>query len=167
MLVNNAANDQRQPVAELTEQEWGDVGMAVNVRHHFFAAQAVAPMMRRAGGGSIINVGSISADIDLLTLTVHITAKAGIEGLTRMLARELGGHGIRVNCVIPGWVMPNANWTLWVTPEAEAHIARTPVPAATKLYPDDVARMVLWLAADDSRSCTGQRWIVDAGWMSS
>jgi NAD(P)-dependent dehydrogenase (short-subunit alcohol dehydrogenase family) len=104
VLVNNAANDQRQAVAELTEQEW-DAGIAVNVRHHFFAAQAVAPMMRHAGGGSIINVGSISAHIDLTDLPVYITAKAGIEGLTRTLARELGSDGIRVNCVLPGWVM--------------------------------------------------------------
>ena len=132
VLVNNAANDQRQPVAELTEQEW-DAGMAVNVRHHFFAAQAVAPMMRRAGGGSIINVGSISAHIDLTDLPVYITAKAGIEGLTRTLARELGGHGIRVNCVIPGWVMTERQLALWVTPEAEARHRATPVPAAQAL----------------------------------
>ena len=165
VLVNNAANDERQPVGELTEQEW-DAGMAVNVRHHFFAAQAVAPMMRRAGGGSIINVGSISAHIDLTDLPVYITAKAGIEGLTRTLARELGGDGIRVNCVIPGWVMTERQLALWVTPEAEAQIARHQC-LPHKLYPDDIARMVLWLAADDSRSCTGQRWIVDAGWMST
>src|SRR6478735_1061032 len=163
VLVNNAANDQRQPVAELTEQEW-DAGMAVNVRHHFFAAQAVAPMMRRAGGGSIINLGSISAHIDLLSLPVYITAKAGIEGLTRTLARELGGDGIRVNCVVPGWVMTERQLALWVTPEAEADIARHQC-LPRKVYPDDIARMVLWLAADDSRACTGQRWIVDAGWM--
>lgn len=165
VLVNNAANDQRQPVAELTEQEW-DAGMAVNVRHHFFAAQAVAPMMRLAGGGSIINLGSISAHIDLLSLPVYITAKAGIEGLTRTLARELGGDGIRVNCVLPGWVMTERQLALWVTPDAEADIARHQCLPG-KVYPDDIARMVLWLAADDSRSCTGQRWIVDAGWMST
>jgi NAD(P)-dependent dehydrogenase (short-subunit alcohol dehydrogenase family) len=165
VLVNNAANDERQPVAELTEQAWDD-GMAVNVRHHFFAAQAVAPMMRRAGGGSIINVGSISAHIDLTDLPVYITAKAGIEGLTRTLARELGGHRIRVNCVIPGWVMTERQLALWVTPEAEALIARQQC-LPHKLYPEDIARMVLWLAADDSRSCTGQRWIVDGGWMST
>jgi NAD(P)-dependent dehydrogenase (short-subunit alcohol dehydrogenase family) len=165
VLVNNAANDQRQPVAELTEQDW-DEGMAANVRHHFFTAQAVAPMMRHAGGGSIINVGSISAHIDLTDLPVYITAKAGIEGLTRTLARELGGDGIRVNCVIPGWVMTERQLALWVTPDAEAHIARHQC-LPHKLYPDDIARMVLWLAADDSRSCTGQRWIVDGGWMST
>lgn len=165
VLVNNAANDQRQRVADLTEQEW-DAGMAVNVRHHFFAAQAVAPMMRHAGRGSIINVGSISAHIDLTDLPVYITAKAGIEGLTRTLARELGRDGIRVNCVIPGWVMTERQLALWVTPDAEAHIARHQC-LPHKLYPDDIARMVLWLAADDSRSCTGQQWIVDGGWMST
>ena len=165
VLVNNAANDQRQPVAELTEQEW-DAGIAVNLRHHFFATQAVAPMMRRAGGGSIINLGSISAHIDLTDLPVYITAKAGIEGLTRTLARELGGDGIRVNCVIPGWVMTERQLALWITPDTDADIARHQC-LPRRIYPDDIARMVLWLAADDSRSCTGQRWIVDAGWMST
>jgi NAD(P)-dependent dehydrogenase (short-subunit alcohol dehydrogenase family) len=165
VLVNNAANDQRQRVAELTEQEW-DAGMAVNVRHHFFAAQAVAPMMRQAGGGSIINVGSISAHIDLTDLPVYITAKAGIEGLTRTLARELGGDRIRVNCVMPGWVMTERQLALWVNPDSDALIARHQC-LPQKLYPDDIARMVLWLAAADSRSCTGQMWIVDAGWMST
>jgi NAD(P)-dependent dehydrogenase (short-subunit alcohol dehydrogenase family) len=165
VLVNNAANDQRQAVADLTEQEW-DEGIAVNVRHHFFAAQAVAPMMRKAGRGSIINVGSISAHIDLTDLPVYITAKAGIEGLTRTLARELGSDGIRVNCVLPGWVMTERQLALWLTPETEAHRARHQC-LPHKLYPDDIARMVLWLAADDSRSCTGQRWIVDGGWMST
>ena len=89
VLVNNAANDERAPVDGHRRRAWDD-GMAVNVRHHFFATQAVAPMMRAAGGGSIINLGSISAHIDLLDLPVYITAKAGIEGLTRTLARELG-----------------------------------------------------------------------------
>jgi NAD(P)-dependent dehydrogenase (short-subunit alcohol dehydrogenase family) len=138
--------------------------MAVNLRHHFFAAQAVAPMMRVAGGGSIVNLGSISAHIDLPDLPAYITAKAGIEGLTRTLARELGPFQIRVNCVVPGWIMTEKQLTEWVTPEAEASIARSQCLPG-KLFPDDVARMVLWLAADDSRSCTAQKWIVDGGWM--
>jgi NAD(P)-dependent dehydrogenase (short-subunit alcohol dehydrogenase family) len=163
VLVNNAADDRRYKIAEFDVALWDD-RMAVNVRHHFFAAQAVAPMMRDAGGGSIINLGSISAHIDLLDLPAYITAKAGIEGLTRTLARELGPWQIRVNCLIPGWIMTEKQLTEWVTPQAEASIARNQCLPG-KLFPDDVARMMLWLAADDSRSCTAQQWIVDGGWM--
>ena len=163
VLVNNAANDQRQSVETLTVAEW-DEFMEINLRHQFFATQAVAPMMREAGGGSVVNLGSISAHIDLMDLPVYITAKAGIEGLTRTLARELGPDGIRVNCVLPGWVMTERQLTQWVTPEAEESIRRNQC-LPQKLYPADVARLVLWLAAEDSRSCTAQRWIVDGGWM--
>jgi D-xylose 1-dehydrogenase len=163
VLVNNAANDHRDAVADVDEALWDD-RMAVNVRHHFFAAQAVAAGMREAGGGSIINLGSISAHIDLMDLPGYITAKAGVEGLTRTLAREYGPWGIRVNCIIPGWIMTEKQLTEWVTPEAEASIARNQC-LPQKLYPDDVARMLLWLAADDSRSCTAQQWVVDGGWM--
>ncbi len=163
VLVNNAADDTRRRSADIDVAAW-DEGLAANVRHHFFAAQAVAPMMRDAGGGSIINLGSISAHIDLTDLAAYITAKAGIEGLTHTLARELGPSGIRVNCVIPGWIMTAKQLELWITPEAEASIARNQC-LPRKLVPADVARMVLWLAADDSGGCTAQRWIVDGGWM--
>jgi len=163
VLVNNAANDVRHQVETLSVERWDELS-EVNVRHHFFATQAVVGMMRAAGRGSVINLGSISAHIDLLDLPVYITAKAGIEGLTRTLARELGAHGIRVNCVLPGWVMTERQLTHWVTPEAEASIARNQC-LPQKLYPADVARLVLWLAADDSRACTAQRWVVDGGWM--
>jgi NAD(P)-dependent dehydrogenase (short-subunit alcohol dehydrogenase family) len=163
VLVNNAANDHRHSVETLSVHEWDD-RLNVNLRHHFFATQAVAPMMRAAGRGSVINLGSISAHIDLVDLPVYIAAKSAIEGLTRTLARELGPDGIRVNCVIPGWIMTERQLTRWVTPEAEAAIERNQC-LPQKLYPADVARMVLWLAADDSRSCTAQMWVVDGGWM--
>jgi NAD(P)-dependent dehydrogenase (short-subunit alcohol dehydrogenase family) len=163
ILVNNAADDHRYPVEEIDAALWDNL-TAVNVRHHFFAAQAVAPMMAEAGGGSIINVGSISAHIDLLQLPAYITAKAGIEGLTHTLAREFGPRNIRVNCLLPGWIMTEKQLTQWVTPEAEESIRRSQC-LPHKLYPDDAARLMLWLAADDSRSCTAQRWIVDGGWM--
>jgi D-xylose 1-dehydrogenase len=163
VLVNNAANDKRQSVETLSVAEW-DEFMEINLRHHFFATQAVVPMMREAGLGSVVNMGSISPHIDLMDLPVYITAKAGIEGLTRTLARELGPHGIRVNCVMPGWVMTERQLTQWITPEAEEAIQRNQC-LPQKLYPDDVARLVLWLAAEDSRSCTAQRWVVDGGWM--
>jgi D-xylose 1-dehydrogenase len=163
VLVNNAANDHRDRVAEMTPALWDD-RIAVNVRHHFFAAQAVAATMRDSGGGSIINLGSISAHIDLLDLPGYITAKAGVEGLTRTLAREYGPWHIRVNCIIPGWIMTEKQLTEWVTQEAEESIMRNQC-LPDKVYPDDVARLLLWLAADDSRSCTAQKWIVDGGWM--
>jgi len=163
VLVNNAASDRRRRIEDLSVEEWDD-GIAVNVRHHFFATQAVAPMMREAGGGSVINLGSISAHIDLLDLPAYIAAKAGIEGLTRTLARELGPNNIRVNCIIPGWIMTQRQLDSWVTPDAAASIDRNQ-SLKHRLYPDDVARLLLWLAADDSRYCTGQNWIVDGGWI--
>ena len=163
VLVNNAANDVRHSVETLSVAEWDDL-LAVNLRHHFFATQAVVPMMRAAGRGSVVNLGSISAHIDLMDLPAYITSKAGIEGLTRTLARELGPDGIRVNCVLPGWVMTERQLENWITPEAEASIQRNQC-LPQKLYPADVARLVLWLAAEDSRACTAQKWVVDGGWM--
>lgn len=163
VLVNNAANDHRDRVPDMDVALWDD-RMAVNVRHHFFAAQAVAPMMREAGGGSIVNLGSISAHIDLVDLPGYITAKAGVEGLTRTLAREYGPWHVRVNCIIPGWVMTQKQLTQWVTPEAEESIKRNQC-LPDQVRPDDVARLLLWLASDDSRSCTAQNWVVDGGWM--
>jgi NAD(P)-dependent dehydrogenase (short-subunit alcohol dehydrogenase family) len=163
VLVNNAADDRRHTIAELDVAYWED-RIAVNLRHHFFAARALAPRMRAAGRGSIINLGSISAHIDLTDLVGYITAKAGIEGLTRTLAREFGPDGIRVNCVIPGWVMTERQLRDWVTPEATEHIRRSQC-LTESVYPADVARMVLWLAADDSRMCTAQKWVVDGGWL--
>ena len=162
VLVNNAANDARRPVSDIDVGAWND-GIAVNVRHHFFAAQAVRPMMQAAGGGSIINLGSISAHIDLVDLPVYITAKAGIEGLTRTLAREFGPDGIRVNCIIPGWIMTTRQLENWVgDAEREKILAAQCLPEL--LYPADVARLLLWLAADDSRLATAQTWVVDGGW---
>jgi NAD(P)-dependent dehydrogenase (short-subunit alcohol dehydrogenase family) len=162
VLVNNAANDVRADSATLTVEQWDD-SIAVNLRHHFFAIQSVAPMMRSAGRGSIVNLGSISAHADFTQLAGYISSKGGIESLTRTMARELGPDGVRVNCVIPGWVMTERQKASWVTPEIEAAVERAQC-LSTKLVPADVARLVLWLAADDSRSCTGQSWVVDGGW---
>lgn len=163
VLVNNAAHDKRHTLDELDVAYWDD-RMAVNLRHQFFASRRLAPTMKAAGGGSIINLGSISAHIYLADLVGYITAKAGIEGMTRTMARELGPDGIRVNCVIPGWIMTERQLRDWVTPEAEAQIARSQ-SLPDRLYPADVARMVLWLAADDSAMCTAQNWVVDGGWI--
>ncbi|MDN3495717.1 SDR family oxidoreductase [Planococcus sp. APC 4015] len=163
VLINNAAHDERHSIDQLDVDYWDD-RMAVNLRHQFFASRRVAPVMKAAGGGSIINLGSISAHIDLVDLVGYITAKAGIEGMTRTMARELGPDRIRVNCVIPGWVMTERQLSQVVTPESLAHIERNQC-LVDRLNPDDVARLVLWLAADDSAMCTAQNWVVDGGWL--
>jgi len=161
VLVNNAANDQRHDWQDVTVEYW-DERMATNLRHQFFAIQAVAPMMRQAGGGSIINFGSISWHVNGGAMPAYTTAKAAVEGLTKGMARDLGEHGIRVNCIIPGWIMTQRQIDLWLTPEAEADLIRAQC-LKVKLVPADVARMVLWLASDDSRMCSAQLWIVDGG----
>jgi NAD(P)-dependent dehydrogenase (short-subunit alcohol dehydrogenase family) len=161
VLVNNAANDQRHDYQAVTVEFW-DERMATNLRHQFFAIQAVAPMMRAAGGGSIVNFGSISWHASQGGMPAYTTAKAAVEGLTKGMARDLGPHGIRVNCVIPGWIMTQRQIDLWLTPEAEEKLLQAQC-LKTKLVPADVARMVLWLASDDSRMCTSQLWVVDGG----
>lgn len=163
VLVNNAANDQRHNWEEMTPEYW-DERMATNLRHQFFAIQAAAPMMKQAGGGSIINFGSVSWHTAQGGMPAYTTAKAAVEGLTRGMARDLGADGIRVNTVIPGWIMTERQIKLWLTPEAEANLIRSQC-LKTKLMPVDVARVVLWLASDDSRMCTAQLWVVDGGRM--
>jgi NAD(P)-dependent dehydrogenase (short-subunit alcohol dehydrogenase family) len=163
VLVNNAANDQRHGYEDVTVEYW-DERMATNLRHQFFAIQAVAPMMRQAGGGSIINFGSISWHTNQGGMPAYTSAKAAVEGLTKGMARDLGVHGIRVNCVIPGWIMTRRQIDLWLTPEAEADLMRAQC-LKTKVMPGDVARMVLWLASDDARMCSAQLWVVDGGWL--
>jgi NAD(P)-dependent dehydrogenase (short-subunit alcohol dehydrogenase family) len=162
VLVNNAAWDERHSSASVAPEFW-DNAMAVNLRHHFFAIQAVTPGMRSLGGGSIINLGSISAHGEFTGMPAYIAAKAGIEGLTRTMARELGPHNIRVNCIIPGWVMTERQLARWVTPEGLADADRAQCLPG-RVMPADVARMLLWLAADDSAMCTAQQWVVDGGW---
>ena len=163
VLVNNAANDQRHKFEDVTVEYW-DERMATNLRHQFFAIQAVAPMMRAAGGGSIINFGSVSWHSLQGGMPAYTTAKAAVEGLTRGMARDLGPDRIRVNTVIPGWIMTERQITLWLTPEAEENLMQVQC-LKEKLVPADVTRMVLWLASDDSRMCTAQLWVVDAGRM--
>ena len=161
VLVNNAANDQRHKFEDVTVEYW-DERMATNLRHQFFAIQAAAPMMRAAGGGSIINFGSVSWHSLQGGMPAYTTAKAAVEGLTRGMARDLGPDRIRVNTVIPGWIMTERQVKLWLTPEAEANLMQVQC-LKEKLVPADVTRMVLWLASDDSRMCTAQLWVVDAG----
>jgi NAD(P)-dependent dehydrogenase (short-subunit alcohol dehydrogenase family) len=163
ILVNNAANDDRHKFAEVTPEYW-DERMAVNLRHQFFAAQAVVPGMTAAGGGSIINMSSISWMIPTTGLPAYITAKAGIVGLTRTLSRELGESNIRVNCVLPGAIMTERQRRLWVTPDYLAEVMRNQA-LKRELVPEDVARLVLFLASDDSSAITGQNFIIDGGWV--
>ncbi len=163
VLINNAADDKRLPFDELTEEFW-DEKFQVNLRPFFFAAQAAAPGMRERGAGSIINLGSITWHAGFADVAAYSTAKAGIEGLTRSLARDLGPAGIRVNCLIPGWTMTPRQLSDWVTPEAEQAIERAQCLPG-RVMPADIARMALWLAADDSAMCTSQTWVVDGGWI--
>ncbi len=162
VLVNNAAHDQRHEWDEVTSAYWDD-RMAVNLKHAFFAIQAVAPGMVKAGRGSIINMGSISWMIMSPKIPVYETAKAATHGLTRGMARELGKHGIRVNSLAPGWVMTERQLTHWVDAAAEAQIDATQALAG-RVSPDDVARMTLFLAAEDSAMISAQQFIVDGGW---
>ena len=150
-------------VEDVTAAYWDD-RMAVNLRHQFFAAQAVRPGMRDAGGGSIINFGSITWLVGDGDCPAYVTAKAAITGLTRALASEFGSERIRVNCILPGWVMTERQIKLWLTPEGERQIEeRQCLP--DRLQPADIARMALFLASDDSRMCTSQNFIVDGGWV--
>jgi D-xylose 1-dehydrogenase len=162
VLVNNAARDDRHRIEEVTVEYW-DERLAVNLRHQFFAVQAVVDQMKRLGGGSIINFGSISWMTRTGGMPAYTAAKAAIGGLTRGLARDLGPFNIRVNTVVPGWVMTDRQRALWLTPEGERQMDENQCLPG-RLLPADLARMVLFLAADDSRLCTAQNFIVDAGW---
>ena len=161
ILVNNAANDDRHTFDEVTEEYWDD-RLAVNLKHQFFCAQAVVPGMRAAGGGAIVNLGSISWHLALHDLVLYQTSKAAIEGLTRALARELGKDNIRVNCVVPGNIRTPRQMK-WYTPEGEAAIVDAQC-INCRLEPRDVAALVTFLASDDARGMTGHEHFVDAGW---
>jgi len=163
VLVNNAASDNRHKTSEVTPEYW-DERMAVNLRHQFFATQAVVAGMTRAGGGSIINMSSISWIIPSTGLPAYITSKAGIVGLTRTLSRELGSANIRVNCVSPGAIMTERQRRLWMTPEYLAEVMQAQA-LKREIVPDDVARLVLFLAADDSATITGQNFVIDGWWV--
>ena len=161
VLVNNAGNDDRHELKDITPDYW-DERMAVNLRHMLFAAKAVAPGMKARGGGAIINFGSISWHLGLPGLVLYETAKAGIEGMTRALARELGLDNIRVTAVVPGNVK-TPRQTKWYTPEGEAEIVDQQCLKA-RITPAHVASLVLFLASDDGRMCTGHGYWIDAGW---
>ncbi len=161
ILVNNAARDDRHPMEEVTPEYW-DERQAVNLRHHFFAAQRVAPGMKQLGGGAIINMGSVSWMRATPGMVGYTTAKAAINGLTRTLARELGVHNIRVNSVVPGAILTERQIRLWLTPELEQEFIDGQC-LKFRLTADDIARTVVFLASDEARGITGQNLVVDAG----
>ena len=163
ILVNNAAHDERHKLEDVTPEYWDD-RMHVNLRHQFFAAQAVAEDMKAAGRGAIVNLGSISWVIGQGGMPGYSAAKSAVLGLTRSLARDLGPFHIRVCSVMPGWIMTQRQIDLWLTPEAEAQVMASQC-LKRKLYPDDIARPVLFFASDEAGACTNQSYVVDGGWV--
>ncbi len=163
VLVNNAANDARQRLETTTGEEF-DHSIAVNLRHQYFATQAVVEDMRRLGGGSIVCLGSTGWMQKNPDYPLYATAKAAVHGLVNGLARSLGQDHIRINCLVPGWVITAKQQRLWLDAAGEAQIVRMQCLPG-HLQPEDLARAALFLAADDSRMCTGQSLIVDGGWV--
>lgn len=162
-LVNNAANDLRHSVEELTPELW-DRLMNVNLRHQFFVTQAALPALKASGVGSVIQMGSISWMVPSTGLPAYITAKAGITGLTRTMAREVGSSNVRINCILPGAIVTEKQKRLVLTPEYTAEILSRQ-SLKHHLAPEDVARLALFLSSDDASSITGQDYIVDGGWV--
>jgi NAD(P)-dependent dehydrogenase (short-subunit alcohol dehydrogenase family) len=163
VLINNAGNDERHEMEEVTPEFWRE-RFASNLDHYFFCIQGVAPAMEAAGGGSIVNLGSCVWRLGFPGLPAYATAKAAIEGLTRGLARTLGPRNIRINCVVPGFVRTKRQVELWLTPELERVILDGQC-LKHLVEAEDVASMVAFLASDAARSCTNQTFVIDAGWL--
>jgi D-xylose 1-dehydrogenase len=162
VLVNNVANDQRHRIEDITPAFF-DERIAINLRPHFFAVQAVLASLRERGGGSIVNIGSGSWKNKTNHLSVYASAKAAMLGMTRNLARELGRDNIRVNCVVPGWTMTERQVKLWVDDAGERLMDENHcIPG--RIVGADIAHMALFLAADTARMVTAQEFVVDAGW---
>src|SRR5689334_16972796 len=161
VLVNNAASDDRHSWEAMTPEYW-DNRFAVNLKHYFFAIQAIAPSMIARGGGSIVNIGSSCYHMQEDFFPGYAIAKSGVEGLTRTMARTFGPHNIRMNCVLPGWVVTERQLAKWWTPEGEEGSMRDQA-LKKRIYPDEFAQMVLFLAADDGGACTAQSFLVDGG----
>jgi NAD(P)-dependent dehydrogenase (short-subunit alcohol dehydrogenase family) len=162
VLVNNAANDMRHDWSTVTPDYW-DERMAINLRPMFFAIQSVAPQMKRLGGGSIVNFGSISWKVRMGGAAAYTTAKAAVHGLTRGMARDLGQDGIRVNTILPGWVMTERQKKLWLD-EAGEKLLDQEQCLKGRIEPIDVARLAVFLASDDARMCSAQEFTIDGGW---
>ncbi len=161
ILVNNVANDTRHSPTEVTEQSWRQC-MAVNLDAAFFAAQRVFEEMQRTAKGSIINISSINALLGPANMPGYVTAKAGLIGMTKALARDFGDSGVRVNAVVPGWIVTPRQLDTWLTPEEEAKWMEL-VALRRRIMPEDVASLILFLASDDSALITGQSFVIDGG----
>jgi NAD(P)-dependent dehydrogenase (short-subunit alcohol dehydrogenase family) len=162
VLINNAGNDERHALEQVTPAYWDD-RIAVNLRHMFFAAQAVLPQMKRLSAGAIVNLGSITWRLKQVDMAVYGISKASVVGLTRVLAREFGPFGIRVNSISPGAIWTERQIKLWYTPEVEKEIMNGQC-LKTRVLPEDIANMAMFLASDAAEKCTAQEFIVDAGW---
>jgi len=163
VLVNNAANDLRHRLDALTSDVFDEL-VSVNLKHAVFAAQAVAPMMKKAGGGSIINFGSVGWMMATGGYPVYAACKAATHGMTRGLARDMGSDHIRVNTLVPGWVMTEKQLRLWVDDAAKELIKRSQCMAGPVL-PEHITAMALFLGSDASAMCSAQNFIVDGGWV--
>jgi D-xylose 1-dehydrogenase len=161
VLVNNAASDDRHSWQDMSPEYW-DNRLNTNLRHYFFAIQAIAPSMIARGGGSIVNIGSTCYHMQEDFFPGYAIAKSGVEGLTRTMARTFGPHNIRMNAVLPGWVATERQLEKWWTPEGEAGTLRDQA-IKRRIYADEFAQMVLFLAADDGGACTAQSFLVDGG----
>jgi D-xylose 1-dehydrogenase len=161
VLINNAAHDDRHATESVTPEYWDD-RIAVNLRHQFFAAQAVLPDMKAAGGGAIVNFGSVSWMVGQGGMVVYTAAKSAILGLTRSLARDYGQYNIRVNAIAPGWIMTERQVEKWLTPQGEADLMKAQC-LKRKLYPDDIAKVVVFLASEEAGAITSQHYVVDGG----
>ena len=163
ILINNAANDTRHKIDEVTEEYWNE-RMNVNLRHFFFTVQSVKKSMIENGGGSIINMGSTSWMIGQGGMAAYTAAKSGVVGLTRSFARDLGEFNIRVNSVVPGWVMTQRQIDLWLNEESEKELMHRQC-LKEKLMPHELAQAVLFFSSEQSSGCTNQSYVVDKGWL--
>ncbi|MEJ0097025.1 MAG: SDR family oxidoreductase [Bauldia sp.] len=163
ILINNAAHDERHALEDVTP-EYFDDRIRVNLKHQFFATQAVVPDMKKAGGGAIVNMTSTSWMIGSRNMPIYVAAKSATYGLVRGLARDLGRFNIRINAFAPGWIMTERQKELWVTPEAIARLMEDQCLQRT-LTPDDMARAILFLASDEASAATNQNFVFDAGWL--
>ena len=163
ILVNNAAHDERHRTEDVTPEYW-DNRVAVNLRHQFFAAQAVLPDMQAAGGGAIVNFGSVSWMVGQGGMAAYTACKSAVLGLTRSLARDYGPDNIRVNAIAPGWIMTRRQKEFWLTPEGVTELMQRQC-LKRELQPDEIARVTLFLASEEASACTNQHYVVDGGWV--
>ncbi|CAH1673339.1 SDR family NAD(P)-dependent oxidoreductase [Chelatococcus asaccharovorans] len=163
ILVNNAAHDERHATETVTPAYWDD-RIAVNLKHQFFAAQAVLPDMKDRKAGVIINFGSTSWMVGQGNMAVYTASKSAVLGLTRSLARDFGPYNIRVNAIAPGWIMTERQIEKWMTPEGEEELMRRQC-LKRRLVPDELARFTIFLASDEASACTNQHYVVDGGWV--